>query len=260
MRACFLPTMTALALAHLGFLFVPAPASATTLPVSYTVDYKLLKAGAPDGTMLTVSLFENSDCTGSPVASQSVAVGAFSISELLKQFKPKGATTSPPQVARLNHTMTDVTLTGGADLFLTITGTGVTPVGGTCQAQIAAGPPGADGADGEPGPAGSFNCNIAEVFCSFSSSCVATCGAEEQVIAGGCACGQTNGASYILRSIPGEGPPDQWQCICSTSTSFITAYATCCRIAARLRTATAEVPVCEEPRKQWCPLRAARAS
>lgn len=219
-------TTAVLALAQCGLLLAISIAQAATLPVSYTVDSKPLKTGAPDGTMLTVELYENSLCSGVPLASESVAIGDFGITELLKQFKAKGATTTPPKVTRLNLTMEGVTPTSGADLFLKVSGSGVTPVGGDCQAQVSAGPEGSEGPPGPTGPSGTTACAVVPTACPTLSSCSSSCAAGQQVVGGGCSCGSV-GSATLRRSFPVEGSPDLWSCNC-TGVDNLIAYAVCC--------------------------------
>lgn len=110
-------------------------AAAADLPVRYTVDDKVLK-GAVAGTNLTFQLYGDAACSGSVVHSQSVAVESVNVVSRLKRFKAPGSPTPPPKTAELAQTLTGVTASG--NLFLQVTGTGVTPVGGACQAQAAA--------------------------------------------------------------------------------------------------------------------------
>jgi hypothetical protein len=114
-----------------------------------------LRRNAPAGTMLTAELHDNASCT-SLIATQTVAVETIVIRERIFPSKVKSATSQPPKAVRLYFTFS-ATPTPGADLFLKVTGTGVTPVGGTCQLQTAvgpAGPAGAAGVTGPPGPPG----------------------------------------------------------------------------------------------------------
>jgi hypothetical protein len=109
-------------------------AAAADLPVQYTVDDKVLK-GAVAGTNLTFQLYGDAACSGSVVHSQSVAVESVNVVSRLKRFRAPGSPTPPPKTAELSQTLTGVTASG--NLFLKVTGTGVTPVGGACQAQAA---------------------------------------------------------------------------------------------------------------------------
>jgi hypothetical protein len=52
--------------------------------------------------------------------------------EAVKLGKVKGGP-KPPKIVRLRHTMTGVA--AATELFLQVTGTGITPIGGACQAQ-----------------------------------------------------------------------------------------------------------------------------
>lgn len=106
---------------------------AVDVPVSYTVDDTALK-NAVSGTNLTFELHGTSVCT----AANYTAV--LSIDDVfvarLKRFKPRGGV-KPPKTAELRTTLPGVSVPG--HLYLRVTGTGVTAVGGACQAQPAIG-------------------------------------------------------------------------------------------------------------------------
>lgn len=114
-------------------LGVPFAAQAANLPVSYLVNLKTLKESAPAGTALTFTLYSDTGCT-TQVAQETVNVENVNIIESLKLLTPRGAT-RPPQTARITATLTGVS--GPANLYLTVTGTGITSVGGACQPQAA---------------------------------------------------------------------------------------------------------------------------
>ena len=125
--------MTARRLAVLAsLLLVARAAAAADLEVAYTVQEKPLKA-AVLGTPLTFGLYTDAACTS---LAQSVVVNAENVSLLtkLKQMTPKNDTKLPNTV-ELRTTLAGVT--AGGNLYLQVTGTGVTPVGGACQAQAA---------------------------------------------------------------------------------------------------------------------------
>ncbi len=116
------------------FLTLPLHASAADIPVSYLVDGRALK-DAVAGTTFTFGLYSDSSCT-TLLDSQLNLVEDLAVLGL-KRFKPSGATTPPPKTAEIRNTITGVTASG--HFYLKVTGTGVTPVGGACQAQAAIG-------------------------------------------------------------------------------------------------------------------------
>lgn len=125
--------MTSRRLAVLASLLLLArTAAAADLEVAYTVQEKPLKA-AVLGTPLTFGLYGDAACTS---LAQSFVVNAENVSLLtkLKQMTPKNDTKLPNTV-ELRTTLAGVT--AGGNLYLQVTGTGVTPVGGACQAQAA---------------------------------------------------------------------------------------------------------------------------
>lgn len=123
--------MKALRLLALAAVIVaPCVARAADVPVTYTCQEKPLKA-AIAGTMLTFTLYNDSACTNQ-VYSTGVLIENVALITKLKQFTPKNDTKLPNTVA-LQHTLPNVTAV--SNLYLAVTGTGVTPVGGACQAQ-----------------------------------------------------------------------------------------------------------------------------
>jgi hypothetical protein len=116
-----------------SLIALPVLANAADVPVSYLVDAVALKS-ASAGTMLTFELSSDSSCT--PVA----ASGVFDIDDVtvlaVKRFKPAGGT-KPPKTAELRAVVVGVSTPG--HLYLRVTGTGVTPIAGACQAQAAIG-------------------------------------------------------------------------------------------------------------------------
>ena len=111
----------------------PMIAQGADLPVSYLVNLNALRASAPAGTPLTFALYIDDACT-TEVASQVVNVENVNVIECLIQVRPTGATPAP-RTARLTATLNRVT--AGGNLYLTVTGPGIQPVGGTCQVQPA---------------------------------------------------------------------------------------------------------------------------
>lgn len=117
----------------LALVLSPVAVRAADLPVSYTVNETALKS-AIAGTNLTFDLYLDSSCAGPIVHTETVAIENVEIVSRLKLFKVKNGP-KPPKTDELRHTVTGVTQ--GGNLFLTVTGTGVVPVGGACQAQAA---------------------------------------------------------------------------------------------------------------------------
>jgi hypothetical protein len=119
----------------LGGLALPlvagGPVRAEDVPVQYLVDQKALKA-AVAGTELTFSLYTDGACSAQ-VFTANRPVESLVI-ERLVLVTPKGARKSP-KAARLAATLTGVDPEG--TMFLQVTGTGITPVGGSCQSQVA---------------------------------------------------------------------------------------------------------------------------
>jgi hypothetical protein len=109
----------------------PLTATAGDLPVSYTVDEKALKA-AVVGTDITFDLYTDSVCSGVPAHTQTVNVEDVNRVSRLKLGVPKGAA-KPPKTAVLEETLAGVTVEG--NVYLKVTGTGITAVGGDCQVQ-----------------------------------------------------------------------------------------------------------------------------
>ena len=116
-----------------ALLILPSLATAADLSVGYTVREKNLKA-AIAGTPLTFALYSDAACT-TLVQSTIVAVENVSLITKLKQFTPKNDTKLPNTV----ELQTVLNVAPGGALYLTVTGTGVVPVGPTCQVQAAAG-------------------------------------------------------------------------------------------------------------------------
>jgi len=115
-------------------VMTPLAAHAADLKVSYLVDAEALNA-AIAGTPLTFSLFTDASCAGTPAATQVMNAETTQLLEQLKLMTPKGAI-KPPKTARMEHVMAGVPV--APLLYLTVSGTGVTPVGAACQVQSAA--------------------------------------------------------------------------------------------------------------------------
>jgi len=108
----------------------PLAASAADLPARYTVEEKPLKA-AIAGTNLTFQLYSDPLCTAS-VFSTAIAIENVDLLGRIKPFNPKNAPKKKNTV-ELRATLTAVPAT--PSLYLKVTGTGVTPIGGACQSQ-----------------------------------------------------------------------------------------------------------------------------
>jgi hypothetical protein len=123
MRASRLLLLSSLVLA-------PITARAADVPVTYTVDTTALKA-AISGTNLTFQLYTNSACT-SLAHTQVLTIDNTSLLSVLKRSKPKNGV-KPPKTTDIRATLTGVG--PAAPIYLKVTGTGITPVGGPCQVQ-----------------------------------------------------------------------------------------------------------------------------
>jgi hypothetical protein len=108
-----------------------ATAHAIDLPVTYDVDKIAFKA-AVLGTSLNFSLYTDSACTISAATDSVLVEDVDVLLEPVKLDKVKGGP-KPAKIVRLRHTLTGVT--AAAEFFLEVTGTGITPNGGVCQAQ-----------------------------------------------------------------------------------------------------------------------------
>ncbi len=116
-----------------AFCLTWAASAVADVGVRYTVDEKALRTGATEGTSLTFTLYADGACTsqiGSPVT---ITLGNVALIERLKRLTPPGGT-RPPATDRLTHVLVGVTPPSIA--FLTVTGSGITPVGGACQFQF----------------------------------------------------------------------------------------------------------------------------
>jgi hypothetical protein len=116
----------------LGLVVAPIAAWAADIPVSFTTKEKDLKS-ALAGTPLTFALYSDSGCT-TQVYSTIVNVENVALITKMKQFTPKNDTKLPNTVA-LQTTLPGVAAHG--NLYLKVTGTGIVPVAGACQAQAA---------------------------------------------------------------------------------------------------------------------------
>lgn len=110
----------------------PAPLHAADLPVSYAVNSAKLKK-VKDGAVFNFKLYDDAACTDPPVRSQLVLVEDVAFLKELRLLKRIGAP-APPKTARIEQIMTNVT--PHPDLFLSVSGSGLDPVGGSCQHQL----------------------------------------------------------------------------------------------------------------------------
>jgi hypothetical protein len=116
----------------IALLLAPLAARAADIPVSFTTKEKDLKS-ALAGTPLTFALYDDPACANQ-VYSTVVNVENVALITKMKQFTPKNDTKLPNTVA-LQTTLPGVTAHG--NLYLKVTGTGIVPVAGACQAQAA---------------------------------------------------------------------------------------------------------------------------
>jgi hypothetical protein len=197
-----------------------ALAGAVDVPVYYEVDAKALKDGAPAGTMLTLELHALSDCSGPPVHSESLAIEALKV-ESPKGVTPKGATKGV-KTNRLAALLTGVTLPENS--FLKVTGSGITPVGGACQAQtVTSGAPVTD-------TLAALNCTTDQIIKWDGDEWVCSDHTDNDTLAAlNCTANQTvgwNGSAWVCRSAPivatlsrvAGGPP------CCSVADFFQAY------------------------------------
>lgn len=124
--------LTTTALAALALLTSASLASGANFQVTYRVDAKALKSGTPAGTPLTFQLYSDGGCTTAAGGSQVVNVENVALIEQPKLIKMRGAA-KPPSVAEIRYAMTGVT--PQQQLYATVSGAGISPVGGACQLQ-----------------------------------------------------------------------------------------------------------------------------
>jgi hypothetical protein len=148
MQSVMLRTLVAGAAALL-----PQVASAATIPVEYTVDAKDLKKNAPAGTMITIELHTDAACDAT-IATQVIDIDSLAIVEAVKSAKIAGGA-KRTKLVRLHYVFTNVVQATDTDLFVRVTAaSGITPVGGSCQAQEPLGLGGVVGPTGPTGPTG----------------------------------------------------------------------------------------------------------
>jgi hypothetical protein len=110
----------------------PFAVHAADVPVRYTVEDTTLKQ-AVNGTTLAFELYADGACTAPALHSASIAVQDVAVISRLKRFRPRGAASPNVKTAELSTTLTAVGASG--NLYLKVTGVGIAPVGGACQAQ-----------------------------------------------------------------------------------------------------------------------------
>ncbi len=120
------------ALAALALLLLPAHGYGA-VQLSYTVDDKALRA-AVSGTQLTFTLFFDAACTGFGFPLPAVSIDDVDLIERIKRFRPIGGV-KPPNTARLTEVISLLSPNLGQTIAITVTGTGIVPVGGACQLQ-----------------------------------------------------------------------------------------------------------------------------
>jgi hypothetical protein len=182
-------------------------ASAIDLPVNYLVDGKELTSLAPAGTNITFELFSDAACTAS-VFTTTVDIDTVSLGiEKLKLASVKGSA-KPPKPVRINAVLAGVT--PSSQLYLTVTGTGITPVNGACQVQVS----GVPGAAGPAGPSGISNCSwVTGSSASLGANtgefatAVASCAPGDLVFSGGC-----SGSNSIAITSSLAASPSSWSC------------------------------------------------
>ena len=116
----------------LVLLLAPLAARAADIPVTFTTKEKDLKS-ALAGTPLTFALYSDPACA-TQVYSTVVNVENVALITKVKQFTPKNDVKLPNTVA-LQTTLPGVAAHG--NLYLKVTGTGIVPIAGACQAQAA---------------------------------------------------------------------------------------------------------------------------
>ena len=114
-------------------VLLPPVAFALDVPATYDVEAKALKE-AVAGTPITFNLYTTDDCTGSPVTTEVVNVEDIGSIDVVKQFTPKDSP-KRPVTGKIRQVIT--TDSGDFKYRLTVTGTGIVPVGGACQPQYA---------------------------------------------------------------------------------------------------------------------------
>jgi hypothetical protein len=116
----------------IALALLPASALASDAPVTYLVDAAALK-NAVSGTPLTFEVHSNAACTSLLDSTLHMIddVRLFG----LKGVKPSGGT-KPPKTTEIRTTLS---ISSPGHFYLKVTGTGVTPIGGACQAQAAIG-------------------------------------------------------------------------------------------------------------------------
>ena len=119
--------MSLLLLGLLTLLAYPSLASAIVVPVEYLVDAGVLRRQLTSEAPVTVTLHSDAECS-TPLATQVLTASTFDLIERLRPVRLRGASKSP-RPARLSVAMTSPV----AGAFVTMSGTGIAPIGGACQ-------------------------------------------------------------------------------------------------------------------------------
>jgi hypothetical protein len=107
---------------------------ASDLPVGYVVQEKPLRTSGVAGTSLIFTLYSDAACTNQ-LYQATVSIQNVELISRLKLVTPRGAVRTAP-TDELRTTLPDVMANG--NVYLTVTGTGVTPSGSACQPQASA--------------------------------------------------------------------------------------------------------------------------
>jgi hypothetical protein len=110
----------------------PPPLHAADMSVSYLVDFPKLKK-IKNGNVLNFKLYDDAACTEPPFRSQLVLIEDVAFLKELRLLKRIGAA-FPPKTARIEHVMMNVD--PHPNLFLSVSGGGLAPVGASCQPQL----------------------------------------------------------------------------------------------------------------------------
>ena len=119
--------------AVLAVVLVPLIAWASDLRVTYNVQDASFKSVAT-GTNMTFQLYSDTACTSAVGAPAVVQVDNLGLIERMKLGRPAGGA-KPTKTDRLSTVLTGVTV-GPSQLYLKVTGTGVTASGPACQLQL----------------------------------------------------------------------------------------------------------------------------
>ena len=103
-------------------------AAADPFPVDYVVDYKAFKSGTTSTTELSFNFFDDAACSNALGSVPITAGDSALVVEKISRINVKGVKPKAPAVAVLRTT---VDLAGPqSPVYMTVTGTGVTPAAG----------------------------------------------------------------------------------------------------------------------------------